>query len=187
MLVLVLGLPGSGKSTLSRRLEKRGWLYLHPGKHARAKGWVSTAHATRAELLAVKGLAESFIDAVKAAVEAGSVVVDGFPRSQEQAALLLQSGLSFTGVHLEFPAGSEKQLSVARQEKRVKEDGVTVPDGILEQQTELGLLHDRPAIEAILAASPSVVKVDALLSADEVEALVLAALEGKATTEAPAA
>lgn len=187
MLVLVLGLPGSGKSTLSRRLEKRGWLYLHPGKHARAKGWVSTAHATRAELLAVKGLAESFIEVVKAVVDGRSVVVDGFPRSKEQATLLLQSGLSFTVVHLEFPAGSEKQLSVARQEKRVKQDGVTVPSGILEQQTELGLQHDQPAIDALLAANPSLVKVDALLSADEVEARVLAALEGKGTTEAPTA
>lgn len=181
MLICVLGLPGSGKSTLSKRLEQSlkalrqgsNIAYLHPGRFAAAQGWVPR-YASRAQLAAVPQLNERFMEALGAALAVGDVVTDGFPRTVEQAQLLLASGWETTVVHLVFPAGREVELSIARQEKRIKDDNVVVPRSEVEEQTDFAMKVDQLAADMMLRSPQNrIITVDAMLGEDEVEKFVL--------------
>ncbi len=178
-LVCILGLPGSGKSTLVKRLVKRlGAQFLHPGKHARSVGLVDSAFPSREDLLkAEPALSQSFLEACGSALDdAGHVVVDGYPRTESQSHLLYERGWDLIGFHLVLPSDREQELSVSRQAERVLRDGVTVESAHLEKQYTLAKEHDAPAIEVLRNLGVRLVEVDALLSADEVEAAVLQAL-----------
>lgn len=198
MLICVLGLPGSGKSTLSKRLlerlqtppeenetpsagqkssskQRKAVAYLHPGRYAASMGWVPR-YASRAQLAQVPQLNERFMEALGAALDAGDVITDGFPRTEEQARLLLAAGWKVTVVHLVFPAGREVELSIARQEKRIKDDGVVVPRSEVEEQTSFAMKVDQAAADLMLQSGCRVLTIDALLSESEVEALVLGQL-----------
>ena len=192
MLVCIPGLPGSGKTTLSNRLlalltapdrkpeanaaNQPGVTYLHPGKHAWAMGLVQTQHATRAQLLSVPDLTSSFLTAIEEALDKGSAIVDGFPRTKEQAQELIKKAWEVIIVHLIFPKENEMAYSIARQEKRVQEDGVTV-ERKNSSQTTLALEHDQGAIDEFLSRNEHVITIDALLPAATIEAMVIRALD----------
>lgn len=171
MIICIVGLPGSGKSTLSRKLSQRLEApVLHPGKFAFAQGIVASPFTSRSELLAVEQLSERFLGAVGNAVtEHGTVILDGFPRTREQAKKLVETGWELKVVHLMFPAGQATELSVARQEQRVKADGVSVERSHLQQQAELGSEHDLAAIDELSVSGIAIGEVDAMQAADEVE------------------
>lgn len=187
MLICVLGLPGSGKSTLAKRLEKRMQAlgtaggervvsYLHPGRYAFAMGWVPQ-YASRETLAAVPHLTGSFLRLVEEALGKGDVVTDGFPRTVEQTRLLLQKNFEVVIVNLVFPQGRAVELSIARQEKRIKDDGVTVPLSEVEEQTTFALEHDLRAANELMASGLPTISVDAMLSEQEVEDEVVKALQ----------
>lgn len=174
MVICVLGLPGAGKTTLVRRLKGRlSAPSLHPGRHAVEKGLVQSAHPSREELLAVPGLAESFISRVLEVDDDGDVLIDGFPRSVEQARLLVQACDDLIVIHLVFPEGDEGDASVSRQKKRLAADSVTFPDEHLERQCELAIENDLPAIEELKRLGANVIVIDATLSEEDVERLAL--------------
>lgn len=188
MLICVLGLPGSGKSTLAQRLETRlresaGSItggaatvhYLHPGRYAYAMGWVPR-YASRAQLAAVPHLTDAFLDLLAESLSTGEVVTDGFPRTVEQARLLAAKNFDVVIVNLVFPRGQEVELSIARQLKRIADDGVTVPTSEVEEQTSFALANDQPAANELIAGGLPTVSVDALLSESEVEEEVVKAL-----------
>lgn len=176
MRVCILGMSGCGKSTLVRRLAQRlAARVLHPGRFAIKRGLVKSAFPSRKELLAVPQLTEAFLSEIRSTDDGGIQLLEGFPRSREQARELVASGLSVIVVHLVFPAGQEEQWSVARQQKRVREDGVEaiVPHSELVEQARVGLEHDLPAVAVLKESGIEVMDVDALLPPDEVEAAVL--------------
>ncbi len=173
MLVCVLGLPGSGKSTLLRALAGRlGAQVLHPGRHAREKGLVDSGFPSRAELLAVPNLTESLLSAI-AKLAPDLVLLDGFPRSREQAKKLVATGWSLLVIHLVFPADEELEWSVARQDQRVRADGVFIERRELETQTRLAMEHDIGAVDELTLRGATIVEIDATQDASAVEASVL--------------
>ncbi len=184
MLICILGLPGSGKSTLAKRLEARlksegitdgAVSYLHPGRYAVAMGWVPK-YPSRAQLAAVAHLTSSFMGAVEEALKKGIAITDGFPRTVEQARLLAERKLDVVVVNLVFPHGKEVEMSIARQEKRIKDDGVTVPRSEVEEQTAFALANDMLATNELVCSCSTTVEVDALMSEAEVEEAVVKAL-----------
>lgn len=184
MLICILGLPGSGKSTLAKRLESRladigitpgAVSYLHPGRHAAAMGWVPK-YPSRAQLAAVPHLTDSFMAVVEEALKRGIVITDGFPRTVEQARLLVGKKLDVVVVNLVFPKGKEVEMSIARQQKRIKDDGVIVPPSEVEEQTAFAFENDLPATIELVANCSTIIEVDALLSEAEVEEVVVKAL-----------
>src|SRR5262249_5944244 len=89
VLICVLGMAGTGKTALTRALAaKLKATRLHPGQYAWEKGFVATRFPSRAQLLAAPGLADSFLEAAGRQSSAGLVLLDGFPRSEEQARML---------------------------------------------------------------------------------------------------
>jgi adenylate kinase family enzyme len=179
MQACILGMPGCGKSTLVRRLAALPHTrVLHPGRFAIKRGMVSSAFPSRRELLAVPGLTEAMLDEIVRAEDGEILLIEGFPRSPEQARKLLSANLKIIVVHLAFPAGEEAKWSVERQKKRVREDGVEhiVPHRELVEQTQFGLDYDLPAVYELKSGGMQVVDVDAMLPPDAVEAAVLRVL-----------
>ncbi len=179
MLISLLGLPGSGKSTLARALEKRlGAIYAHPGKFAVATGLIDNPFPQREELVAIANLTEKFLAHVKSALAQSVVVVDGFPRTREQARKLVETGWKMQVVHLVFPAGKETDMSVARQQKRVDDEGVAdiVERSSLESQTSFAMEHDLGAVDQLRLLGVTVVEIDATQSVEAVLAQACAAL-----------
>lgn len=122
LLVIILGLPGAGKTTQVRRLKKKGFVGLHPGKFAYLQGLTLSQTPSREELLAIPGLTQAFLNKVDSVLKDQSVVLDGFPRSSEQAVTLdrlaLERKWMIKVIYLCFPAGQELCLSIERQSSR---------------------------------------------------------------------
>jgi len=177
MLILILGLPGVGKTTVLARLCQRlGASSLHPGKHAWLSGLSDRQFLSRQELLKIPGLSRSFIAAVGRALSAGPLVLDGFPRTVEQARMLSETGWNLNVFHLVFPAGRELELSVLRQRERMQRDQVPVDRKQLEAECQLAMEHDAQAIELLNQLGHRVTVIDAMLPPDEVESAILSAL-----------
>ncbi len=174
MIVCVLGMAGSGKSTLTRALAARlGGVRMHPGQFAWDKRLVATPFPSRADLLAVPQLTELFLQAVAEASLSTPVFVDGFPRNCEQARKLVESGLQPAIVHLKFPAGQEIEWSVARQEVRIKAENVSIERCHLEQQAHLAFEHDLAAVDELRKLGMPVLDLDALAAPGDNERLIL--------------
>lgn len=176
MPTFLLGLPGCGKSTLFRQLlNSPGTIGMHPGRHAVDAGLVTSTHPSRGELLAVETqLTDSFLQALSVAILSGAVViVDGFPRTEQQAQKLFDMGWELKVFHLVFPAGRETELSVERQAQRMRSEGLTPDLDSLADQCRLGMLHDETAIRRLKDLGVQVVEIDAMLAPEDVLSLVV--------------
>ena len=122
-IICLLGFPGTGKSVVLKRLKKD--LNLSPwhlGEYARSLGALSQ---TEQQVSALGGLLEGYNSRFLQAALSGvpdAVLLDGFPRSFEQANLLLQirkeQGIRLAMINLHFPPGLEEKFSFQRQRDR---------------------------------------------------------------------
>lgn len=178
MVILILGLPGSGKSTLVRALKAHyGGIALHPAKHAHRAGLTNDKRISRRQMLKISGLAESFVHAIGEALQKGVVIIDGFPRTEEQARLLQKQGWSLYVVALQFPPGQEQHWSIARQEERLRKEGVVFPREQVVEQFEIAMANDQQALELLQQLGCTFICVDATASAEEVLHRTISSIE----------
>lgn len=130
--ICILGIPGAGKSTVIRSLAPiLNAQVAHPGQWAReqvaARGLPADTHrrankiaemdliASKGELLPIDS--NEFLDSA-INLPGNNIILDGFPRSPEQAKVLRERFPSAMAIVLEVP----RDEALRRQEKREGED-----------------------------------------------------------------
>ena len=163
MNVLLMGAPGSGKSTVGQRLAgDLGWKWISSGEILResTEPWVVEKLKT----------AELFDDemilslVVPRAQEAPNAILDGFPRTLKQA-----QGLVERGVKIE--AMIELTISLEEVEKRLNLRGRAQDTvEIVEQRFKMYERTKAEIMASLVAARTKVFSIDAVGSPDEVYA-----------------
>src|SRR3989344_2684663 len=148
-----LGMPGAGKSTLIRKFTQiTGAPVYHMGGFARETG--QRDEALREKGLLLTGLDQAFLDHTLAD-EPETVVLDGFPRSVEQADLLTEvardRGYSLRLIHVVLPESEAVELSLNRQVYRSLQEGKPVDHERFFGKIERAIVNDIAAINHLKA------------------------------------
>lgn len=161
-----LGLPGSGKSTQITLLKERtGAAVFHMGSFARGIEGLSEEHDTaRRRGALLSGLDKLFLDSALTQ-DGRAVILDGFPRSVEQADLLAervaQQGLNLRVVWLGFEGSIENERSMERQIQRAIASGKAVDIERFQEKLSRALTYDKQASERLRENGFSVNIIDA--------------------------
>lgn len=85
----ITGGSGAGKTTLAKWMEAAGWMICSPGKSVRQMGIETSGELAPKQ---TESIVRTFVlSAIESSILGASVVLDGFPRSQEQARWLDQT------------------------------------------------------------------------------------------------
>lgn len=163
MKIALLGMPGSGKTTLARRLAGLGLFYISSGDLARANGFAGSQAESQGQLDPDE---DKIVRLVRGAVRGkNSYVLDGFPRQSGQAqkvpidmVLYLDVGRGTAINRLLKRDRPDDKIPTIHDRLRVY-DTFTVP--LLSQYDDLGTLHtidasrspDDTFVQAILVIS----------------------------------
>lgn len=179
VVITLLGMPGSGKSTQSARLRREGALSIHLEK---IDGELMLDRQPGGELMPVGGAEpdpRAIIDAVLGAVRRempATVVLDSFPRTEAQAeALVIECrarGWLLVAVELDLDA----EGSLLRQRERSMVTSTPSDEALYLRKIARATKKDMRAIAALDRLGVVVIKVDASRDADEVEYSVSAAI-----------
>lgn len=166
--ISVLGLPGTGKSTLIRRLAQRlSAKVFHVPTFARERGFAEIKGPSG--LLEAPGLIPAFLDKVGVALQRGEIVIlDGFPRDLQRVQWLAEKDWHVAVLHLCFPAGSEFEHSLQRQRERAADGGKPLSSDT-EDRVRAMLLHDTPVVDELRRIGYPVCRLDCLLPEEQIE------------------
>lgn len=185
MNLLLIGPPGSGKGTQGERLSQRlGMEHLAAGDLLRAEVAAGSALGRRVEEMMSRGelvpdsvIVELLMPKVLAAARAGGYLLDGFPRSVEQAVegrqLAEAEGAGPDAVvYLDVPRAELIRRILARAEREGRSD-----DNAATVETRLRVFDEttRPLVEHYRERGLLHV-IDANRSADEVTEAIIAEL-----------
>lgn len=143
-----LGMPGAGKSTLIRKfVQITGAPVFHMGGFARKTGQRDESLRATGQLLV--GLDQQFLEHALSQ-EPDCLVLDGFPRSVEQANLLIQyavaRGYNLRLIHVVLPADQAVEISFNRQVQRALQAQKPVDASRFLGKIERAIVHDLAAI-----------------------------------------
>ena len=170
--IVLVGFPGSGKTTVNSALEERyGAKRLRVKQVAREAGIETEGARTRGAL--IEGADQAFVDeCVSLAGKGELLVLDGFPRSVEQALVLLEAGIKPLVFHMFFPLEEEVRSSILRQahrdaEKGAVEKGVVVSFDHYLNKIERAVEQDQAALNFLQACHIPVFSISSMLAIEE--------------------
>ena len=128
-MILMMGGQGTGKGTHAKTLIARdGYGYIEAGAILRALPAESPVAqmVARGELVPDSNLFEIIDDAI-AAIRSGNIIIDGFPRTLNQAKWLVEKYADKYDIRVAFLNVSE-EIMIARINKRIREGGGRADD-----------------------------------------------------------
>lgn len=138
-------------------------------------GFADETARSRGELLSAPGLIEAFLEEVRAIT--GNLILDGFPRSTEQADQLLRLAASEQSqlkvILLTFPGGVEAQVewSFQRQLQRALQEKKQHNEDRFRGKILRAIQQDVPAAELLMNSAEGIT-IDATQNAESVLELV---------------
>lgn len=183
--VCFLGLPGAGKSTqIDTVKESTGASVYHVGKFARIKGLSEHDETIRREGKLLEGHDEAFIE--HALSDPNRIIIlDGFPRSVQQAELLLEAlkrtGIALKVMNMDFGAQGVR-LSYARQTSRAAQSAIDRADDTRYLgKIQRAIDQDLSAIQYLKQRGAAVNDIDAMQSQERIAGQINDALHLKTT------
>lgn len=171
----MLGLAGAGKSTQGQRLaDEFGWAWLSAGQILRDSGEFQEILA-RGELVDDKIVGRMILAAVNAQEQAGrKVILDGYPRGEEQATTFVNSPELMQKVEAIFCLEAPRAELEKRLLKRGRADDTKEA---IEKRLDDGDYLVGKVITILQAAGCQVVPVDGTGTPDEVQVRLMAEVE----------
>lgn len=183
MRLLLIGAPGSGKGTQAVRIAERlGVTHISSGDLLRQHVTEGTAlgqqvqkYVSRGDLVPDQMVLDMLRKPIVAASEAGGYVLDGFPRTVEQAKVAYDTARELgvavqIAIHLNVPSEELVRRLLARGR------GSDDTQEVIEHRLEVYEAKTKPMID-YYAERERLVTVDGSLPEDEVTAAVAAGIE----------
>ena len=183
MRLLLIGAPGSGKGTQAKQLAERlGLTHISSGDLLRQHvtdgttlGMQVQKYVSRGDLVPDEVVLDMLRKPIVAASEAGGYVLDGFPRTVDQAKIAYETAKELgvavqIAIHLKVDTDELVRRLLARGR------GSDDTQDVIEHRLEVYEAKTKPMID-YYAERERLVTVDGALPPDEVTAAVLAELE----------
>ena len=183
MRLLLIGAPGSGKGTQAQRLAERfGITHISSGdllrqhvKDGTALGRTIKSYVEAGDLVPDAGVMDMLRKPTVAATESGGYVLDGFPRTVEQAEAVFPTALALgvevqAAIHLDVPREELVRRLLARHR------GSDDTEAVIEHRLQVYLDKTVPLLE-YYAGREWMFTVDGAQPPDAVQAEILGRLQ----------
>jgi adenylate kinase len=183
MRLLLIGAPGAGKGTQAVRLAERlGVTHISSGDLLRQHVQEETAlgqqvqkYVSRGDLVPDQVVLDMLRKPIVAASEAGGYVLDGFPRTVEQAEIAYETAREL-GVAVQVAIHLDVQRDELVRRLLARGRGTDDTQEVIEHRLEVYEERTRPMVE-YYARREVLITVDGALPPDEVTASMLDQLE----------